>query len=94
MRHLGPISLLLGLLLLGICGVFSIWVVGRHETNLAATEAAQRASRDPTGNGQPELLQGQRDKLKIARTLQLGSGVAGVVLMLGGIALLRRRKLA
>jgi hypothetical protein len=85
---------LLGLLLLGICGVFSIWVVGRHETNLAATEAAQRASRDPTGNGQPELLQGQRDKLKIARTLQLGSGVAGVVLMLGGIALLRRRKLA
>lgn len=92
MRLLGPIILLLGVLSLGIFGVFSLWVIDRHETNLAATETAQRVSRNPMGNGQPELLQGQRDKLKIARNIQLGSEVAGVVLVLGGIALMRRRK--
>ena len=94
MKHLGVIAIFFGVLSLGVCGVFSLWVLERHERELAITENAQSVSRNPTGNGQVELVQGQRDKLNLARTLRLGSGIAGGVLVLAGVGLLRRRRLA
>jgi len=83
-RHLGIISLLLfGTLSLGICGVFSLFVLERLEHNLAETETAAL-----------ELLQGQRDKLDIARNIRLGSGVLGAGLLLAGVGLVIRRRWA
>ena len=92
MRLLGITALLLGFFSLGIFGVFTLWVLDRHELALAETEAAQHHSRDPMGNGLPELLQGQRDRLSMARTVRLGSGVVGAGLMLAGLGLLMRRR--
>ena len=84
MRHLGIITLLLfGTLSLGICGVFSLFVLERLEHNLAETET-----------GRPELLQDQRDKLDIARNIRLGSGVLGAGLLLAGVGLVIRRRRA
>lgn len=92
MRLLAITALLFGFFSLGIFGVFTLWVLDRHESALAETEAAQQRSGDPMGNGLPELLQGQRDKLNIARTVRLGSGVVGAGLMLLGLGLLTRRR--